>query len=181
MNCRRGKRFTAISGRFGRPASGARSMTGSASRCERHVDENPPPAPPSLTASPSRPPKKGASRVRRRQENQWKETPYRRRHPRIHYRPGRPRGLRTGPRRGQAGPGALAQGVPPSPTHLGRRRLCGPVNRMDKKAIALHPGNRQAKRRRQRICRPAQTMDRGTHLWMARAISKTRKGLRATD
>ena len=70
--------------------------------------------------------------------------------------------------------------APPRQTYLGRWRLRGHAGGVDQETVALHPGNREAKRTPY-VQGAAATLGGGADLRLVRALSPAQPGLRTTS
>src|SRR5918995_3419049 len=123
--------------------------------------------PPSLTASPSRPPKKGDPRVRCAQTREGPQTSYLRRYVRLTSGRGRHRRQCPRPRWRHVTAGKLAPPFLPVAPDLGRSGVCGGPHHLGvgPAALAERPfGDCQAAGRDQGVPASPKALDCGTHL-----------------
>lgn len=135
---------------------------------------------PSSTASRSRPPKRGAARLRCWQEDQRPQTPPARRRSRVGPRCRRSSRRCSGPRWCALGAGAASAHFDAPTIDLGRWRLCRPAAWLGPKSTEPEPaedGNRQANRRCQRVQSASAPMGCRAHLRLAWAAAPAQQGL----
>src|SRR6266516_542614 len=108
------------------------------------------------------------------------EAPLRGRHARAAAGGGGPRRQSPGSGRGQAGARQTGGPLPAPGADLGRRRLRRAPGGVGHEQPRLDPGDCQADRRPARLPGPAQALDRGADLRLARSLPAAQQGLRRT-